>query len=104
VNTAEIFAEAVKLRDAENLLDVGIAVTRGRYTDILWLSRGTMKRQLKKLLRRGGIAEAFFLVRNNGDGRWIASAQALPGIDPKRAQVLIWNFGRKHHRWQERLH
>jgi hypothetical protein len=55
-------------------------------------------------LRRGGVAEGYMKVANNGDGRWKMTVEVLEGVDEKRGQVLLWNFGRKHKRWESQLH
>ena len=74
-------------------------------SDVLWWSTGVLRKELKHRLRRGGIPEAFLKVADNGgDGRWKMTAQVLDGVDEKRGQVLLWNFGRKHKRWEQQLH
>jgi hypothetical protein len=102
VNAAELYEMAITLRERESLLDIAVVVTTGRRSHLLWLSRGDVKHKAKKLLRKG-VAEAFLKIHSNGDGKWRAEAEALPGVDPKRAQVLLWNYGRKHYRWENGL-
>ena len=106
MNAAELFQAAIRLLAQEGLLDIAVVVTRrdSKLSDVLWWSTGVLRKELKRKLHAGGIPEAFLKVTNNGDGRWKATVVVLEGVDEKHGQVLLWNFGRKHKRWEQQLH
>src|SRR5262249_53237332 len=103
VNAQELFQMMLELRDEGGYVDVAVCITTGRQTHLLWLSEGEIKRELKRLLRRG-VAEAFITIRLNGSTKFVADAQPLRGIDKLRATHILWAYGSAHHRWEMKLH
>jgi hypothetical protein len=102
VTAQELYDAAVALRESEHLLDIAVVVTVRRRSHILWWSKGTMKRDLKKFLRRG-VAECFLKIYPSDNCKFRADAEPLPGIDAKRASHLLWSFGSAHHQWEMKL-